>query len=137
MLFEEHQELLSLFEKFKELRTKEEQRNSMELAEHATQVMRTLDEGIKGLDNVEFFLEFVRQVGGTHHRIPGFHKDYFWRIETPFLDSVKTTLGDRYSDNMDTIYKVTIKFIICTLVEGFEREEARAKERDAQEKKEA
>jgi len=36
------------------------------------------------------------------------------------LDAVKTTLGDRYTDNVDVIYQTTIKFIIATLEEGFE-----------------
>ncbi|XP_071440921.1 neuroglobin-like [Hetaerina americana] len=130
-LFEEHQELLSLFEKFKELKTKEQQTSSMELAEHATQVMSTLDEGIKGLDNLDFFFEYLAQVGATHYRIPGFHKEYFWRIEKPFLEAVKVTLGDRYTDNVDAIYQTTIKFIIRTLIEGYEKEEKRVKEEGA------
>ncbi|XP_046384168.1 neuroglobin-like [Ischnura elegans] len=126
-LFEEHQELLDLFDKFKELRTREQQASSMELAEHATQVMSTLDEGIKGLDNLDFFLDYVSQVGATHHRIPGFRHEYFWRIEKPFLEAVRATLGDRYTDNVDVIYQTTIKFIIQTLVDGYQREEARVK----------
>jgi hemoglobin-like flavoprotein len=77
-LFEQHQELLNLFEKFRELRTREEQANSMELAEHANTVMATLDEGIKGLDNLDSFFDFLTQVGASHHRIPGFKPEYFW-----------------------------------------------------------
>lgn len=42
------------------------------------------------------------------------------RIEKPFLDAVEQTLGDRYTENVDGIYKVTIKFIIETLIGGFE-----------------
>jgi neuroglobin len=36
------------------------------------------------------------------------------------LEAVRTTLGDRYTDNVDVIYQTTIKFIIATLAEGFE-----------------
>lgn len=43
----------------------------------------------------------------------------FQRIEDPFLDAVRTTLGDRYTENVENIYKVTIKFIIETLIKGF------------------
>lgn len=67
-----------MFDKFKELRTKEEQANSMELAEHANRVMSTLDEGIKGLDNLDVFFEYLHQVGASHRRIPGFKVEYFW-----------------------------------------------------------
>ncbi|XP_014253735.1 neuroglobin-like [Cimex lectularius] len=118
-LFEEHQELLDLFAKLKELRTKEEQEKSLELAEHATKVMATLDEGIKELDDLDTFFTFLTQIGQTHKKIPGFKPDYFWKIEKPFLEAVKMTLGDRYSENVESIYKVTIKLIIDTLVKGY------------------
>lgn len=77
-LFEEHADLLNMFEKFKELKTKEEQANSLELAEHASTVMNTLDEGIKGLDDLDTFFEYLHQVGASHRRIPGFKVEYFW-----------------------------------------------------------
>lgn len=77
-LFEEHAELLAMFAKFHELKTKEEQANSEELAEHATKVMETLDEGIRGLDDMDTFMEFLTQVGSSHTRIPGFKAEYFW-----------------------------------------------------------
>ncbi|XP_060532078.1 neuroglobin-like [Cylas formicarius] len=118
-LFEDHAELINLFEKFKQLRTKEEQANSLELAEHATTVMNTLDEGIKGLDNLDAFFEYLHQVGASHRRIPEFKVEYFWKIEKPFLEAVETTLGDRYTENVENIYKITIKFIIETLIKGY------------------
>ncbi|KAF6205404.1 hypothetical protein GE061_019576 [Apolygus lucorum] len=118
-LFEEHEELLGLFEKLKELRTKEEQANSLELAEHANKVMQTLDEGIKELDDLDTFFTYLTQIGQSHKKIPGFKPEYFWRIEKPFLDAVKTTLGDRYTENVETIYKITIKLMLETLVNGY------------------
>lgn len=42
------------------------------------------------------------------------------KIEKPFLAAVSSTLGDRYTDNVEGIYKITIKFIIETLIEGYE-----------------
>lgn len=77
-LFEEHQELLQLFTKFGELKTRDAQANSMELAEHANKVMTTLDEGIKELDDLDNFFQFLTQVGATHKNIPGFDPNYFW-----------------------------------------------------------
>ena len=35
------------------------------------------------------------------------------------------TLGDRYTDNMDQIYRITIKLIIETVIAGYEMEEER------------
>ncbi|CAH1187664.1 unnamed protein product [Phyllotreta striolata] len=119
-LFEEHGELLNLFQKFQKLKTKEEQESSLELQEHATTVMNTLDEGIKGMDNLDAFFEYLHQVGATHRRIPGFKVEYFWKIEKPFLEAVEQTLGDRYTENVENIYKITIKFIIETLIKGYD-----------------
>lgn len=42
------------------------------------------------------------------------------KIEGPFLKAVEQTLGDRYTPNVENIYKVTIKLIIQTLVDGYE-----------------
>lgn len=50
----------------------------MELAEHATKVMNTLDEGIKQLDNVDTFFQFLTQIGASHKKVPGFKSEYFW-----------------------------------------------------------
>ncbi|XP_066583228.1 neuroglobin-like [Prorops nasuta] len=120
-LFEENAELLNMFTKFRDLKTKEQQSTSMELAEHAKKVMTTLDEGIKGLDNMDDFLTYIHQVGASHTKIPGFNRQYFWKIEKPFLEAVKVTLEDRYSENVEAIYKLTIKFIIETLIDGFDK----------------
>lgn len=77
-LFEENAELLNLFTKFRDLKTKEQQSSSMELAEHARTVMMTLDEGIKSLDDMDTFLAYLHQAGASHTKIPGFDRQYFW-----------------------------------------------------------
>ena len=46
------------------------------------------------------------------------------KIRAPFLESVKMTLGDAYTENMDNIYQLTIDLILKTLVEGFEKAES-------------
>ncbi|XP_069190457.1 neuroglobin [Procambarus clarkii] len=122
-LFETNAELIGLFTKFNKLRTRDEQAESLELAEHATVVMNSIDEGIKAMDNVDFFFDLLYQIGASHHKIPGFKKEYFWKIEHPFLEAVRLTLGDRYTDNMDNIYRITIKFLLETVVKGYEMAE--------------
>ncbi|KAH8028275.1 hypothetical protein HPB51_014931 [Rhipicephalus microplus] len=125
-LFQEKGDLLDLFEKFQALRTKESQRESMELAQHASVVMTTLDEGINALDNLDYFMDYLHNTGRLHFKIKGFKKEYFWHIENPFLAAVSETLGDRYTENIENIYKITIRFILETLVEGFEMAEKEA-----------
>ncbi|KAF9803705.1 hypothetical protein SFRURICE_012004, partial [Spodoptera frugiperda] len=106
--------------KFGELKTAEAQMSSEELAEHATKVMHTLDEGIKGLGDIDAFFAYIRHVGATHHQVPGFKAENFWKIEQPFLQAAKTTLADRYTPNIEEIYKKTIRFILENLVKGYE-----------------
>ncbi|KAI8432430.1 hypothetical protein MSG28_004824 [Choristoneura fumiferana] len=119
-LFEENKELLALFTKFSELHTAEHQLSSTELAEHASKVMHTLDEGVKALRDVDGFMTYVRHVGATHHQVDGFQASNFWKIEQPFLEAAKTTLGERYTPNIENIYKLTIRFILENLVKGYE-----------------
>lgn len=69
---------MNLFEKFRDVKTREEQAINMELAEHATRVMTTLDDGIKGLDDLDSFFEYLHQVGASHRKVPGFKVEYFW-----------------------------------------------------------
>lgn len=69
---------MGLFKQFREVKTREQQATSEELAEHATKVMETLDEGIRGLDDLDAFFEYLHQVGASHTRIPGFKAEYFW-----------------------------------------------------------
>ncbi|KAI5638196.1 globin domain-containing protein [Phthorimaea operculella] len=118
-LFEENEDLHHLFEKFRE-KTHHELTTSAELAEHATKVMHTLDEGIKSLGNIDSFLAYIHHVGATHHQVPGFKAENFWKIEQPFLEAAKTTLGDRYTENIENIYKLAIRFILENLVKGYE-----------------
>lgn len=119
-LFQENEDILELFEKFKHLKSREEQEMSEELKEHATTVMTTLDESIMSLDNVDYCIDYLKNVGRTHTKIKGFKSEYFWKMEAPFLAAVKETLEDRYTENMETIYKITIHFILQTVIEGFE-----------------
>lgn len=92
-LFEDHGELLLLFNKFRELKTKEQQASSEELAEHANKVMETLDEGIRSLDELDNFFDYLHQVGASHTRIPDFKSEYFWvSIALAFPRKIHTTI---------------------------------------------
>ena len=50
----------------------------MELAQHATMVMSTIDEAINSLDNIDYFIEYLHSIGKLHHKVPDFKKEYFW-----------------------------------------------------------
>ena len=44
----------------------------------------------------------------------------FQNMEQPFLEAIRIILGDRYSDQMDVIYQLSIKFILNNLQKGFQ-----------------
>ncbi|KAK3592241.1 hypothetical protein CHS0354_003756 [Potamilus streckersoni] len=94
-------------------------RSNKNLENHVAQVMFTLDEAISSLDDTDGVIDLLQTVGRSHRRLKGFDPQIFWKIEDPFLLAVKDTLGDRYTANMEHIYKKTIKFILQTLIEGF------------------
>lgn len=121
-LFEENGELITLFAKFQELKTKDSQMKSMELAEHATKVMTNLDEMINSLDDMDYFFAHLHNIGKLHRKLPGFKKEYFFKMEGPFLEAVKEVLQDRYTENMENIYNIIIKLILQTLADGFEKD---------------
>ncbi|PRD28472.1 UNVERIFIED_CONTAM: hypothetical protein NCL1_32282 [Trichonephila clavipes] len=82
--------------------------------------MNSLDEAINSLENVDQCIDYLHSVGKRHRKINGFKSEYFWKMEDPFLAAVKETLEDRYTENMESIYKTTIHFIIQTVIDGFE-----------------
>lgn len=43
----------------------------------------------------------------------------FQEFQKPFLEAVKITLADRYTDNMDGIYKITIRYLLDTLIKSY------------------
>ncbi|XP_060071855.1 globin-5-like [Ylistrum balloti] len=123
-MFRSNTDIKRLFAKFGHLKTEEEMRMDDILEKHATTVMATVDEAMNNIDNVDFVLTLLKHRGNYHKKIPGFTSELFWAIEIPFLEAVKITLGDRYSENMDTIYKITIKFVLQTMVDGYDTSNA-------------
>ncbi|CAG0879564.1 unnamed protein product [Darwinula stevensoni] len=120
VLFVDHCDLLNQFEKFQGLETQDEEAERMELADHARIVMTTLDTSIRSLDNLDEFFQYVYTVGEAHTRIPEFQKENFMKIKGPFLYAVRETLQERYTPNIEAVYRITLDFIIGTLVEGYE-----------------
>ncbi|KAL8585150.1 hypothetical protein ACOMHN_013165 [Nucella lapillus] len=119
-LFKSNGELKNMFHAFKDLNSDDEMRSNEALENHATLVMTTLDDAITHIDNFDYVAEVLRKTGASHVRFEGFKSENFWNIREPFLEAVKITLGDRYTDNMEAIYKVAITFILTTMTQGME-----------------
>ncbi|CAG0885046.1 unnamed protein product [Darwinula stevensoni] len=108
------------FEKFQGLEAQDEPTERMKLSDHARNAIATLDNGIKSLEDLDLFFQYLHAVGETHIRVPEFEKENFRKIKGPFLCAVRETLQERYTPNIEAIYRVTIDFLIETLVDGYE-----------------
>lgn len=76
-LFEENQDLFYLFDRFQHLKGKE-LHESMELREHASTVMATLDQSINSLSDYDNFVTYLHSIGKLHRKVPGFKRAHFW-----------------------------------------------------------
>ncbi|XP_041353238.1 globin-5-like [Gigantopelta aegis] len=117
-LFRSNNGLQHLFKEFRDIDSNDDLRTNELLAKHSNLVMALLDETICNIDNVDYVLEIISRAGKSHARFEGFTPDLFVWMEKPFLEAVKLTLGDRYTDNMDVIYKLTIKFVLSHMVKA-------------------
>ena len=96
------------------------------------------------MEDPDILTEILLQTGAFHKKIPGFKPEMFWvrlrlahwhrqtdrhilqyvcfqYAEEPFLETLKVTLDERYTAQMDVIYHVIAKYIIQTLVDGYNR----------------
>lgn len=133
-LFKTQKEFLKMFSFGKDGADIDELANNPEVERHATIVIGNIDKAIHQLHNLDEFFALLKTFSENHSRIKGFQPDFFWKIEKPFLNAVKETLGDRYTENIQQIYETTIKFILTTLVEGCQKaktEETKSQWNDA------
>lgn len=91
----------------------------MELREHAATVMSTLDQSINSLSDYDNFVSYLHSIGRLHRKVPDFKREYFWKIEQPFLKAVKQTLDERCNETIEQIYMIAIKLIIETIADGY------------------
>ncbi|CAG5115168.1 unnamed protein product [Candidula unifasciata] len=106
------------FRDIRHLDTEEQLRTSEELEKHGGAMMASLDEIVNNIENVDEALEKMSQVAQQHRQIQGFTAEQFLLMEQPFLDAIRIILEDRFTDNMDTIYRILIKFILDHLVKA-------------------
>ncbi|CAH1790827.1 unnamed protein product [Owenia fusiformis] len=118
-LFQNNFNLKNLFSEFRGLETAEAMRQSQALENHAMMVMCTLDDAICSLDDVDYVQEQLRNVGKSHRRFHGYVADNFLKIEEPFLESIKETIGAKFTPELEDSYRKTINFVLGNLAHGF------------------
>ncbi|KAH3854806.1 uncharacterized protein LOC127870814 [Dreissena polymorpha] len=105
----------ALFDKFRTITSEDDLRMNETLENHGSKVLEVIDDIIANFENYDDVIHTLTVTGKMHKNFRGFTPSMFWRIEDPFIRAVMLTLGDRYSDNMDVIYRILIKFILGNL----------------------
>uniref|UniRef100_A0A1I7YAK6 GLOBIN domain-containing protein n=1 Tax=Steinernema glaseri TaxID=37863 RepID=A0A1I7YAK6_9BILA len=105
--------------------SKEEQMQDERITKHAETVMKMLDVVISNVKDADYMFQLLQKSGTDHAHRSHFRPEFFWKIEGPFLYAVKEILQDRYTENMDQIYRVIIKIVLSTLEESCRAELAR------------
>ncbi|ELT93223.1 hypothetical protein CAPTEDRAFT_147415 [Capitella teleta] len=116
-MFEERSDVKSMFEQFRTVE-KQDLGTSQSLENHALLVMNALDEAIANMDDPEYLIEMLLTTGKSHRRFDDFVPDSFWAIEEPFIQATRESLGDRFTNHMDGIYRKTIRFVLEVLIFG-------------------
>ena len=58
-------------------------------------------------------------MGGLNKYCLNFKVNLFQYAEEPLMESVRVTLDERFTPQMDVIYNVITKYIIQTLIDGY------------------
>ncbi|GAB1599640.1 neuroglobin-like [Argonauta hians] len=116
-LFQTEEEIGYLFANFQNTHS-DTLRQDEALESHALLVMATLDGAICTIDDYDAVCESLHNTGAKHYKLNNYKPKFFRLMEKPFLSAIQTTLGDRYSEAMEIIYKKTIDFIITHLQTG-------------------
>lgn len=106
-----------LFSKFNKM-TADQLRVSEDLEQHAGKVMAVFDECVQNIEDVDETARILGRATGPHKHLIGFHSGMYLDFLQPFLEAMKITLGDRYTDNMDRIYKITIRYFLDTIIKS-------------------
>ncbi|XP_003379198.1 putative globin [Trichinella spiralis] len=111
-------DLLELFPTVKqEIQSNPESFDTEILEYHAQRVMSVLDQAIHLIGDADSFFNLLHLYADYHAKKQLFSPDFFWEIEPALVDSIKETLGDRYTENMANIYPKVFKLILSTLVQ--------------------
>ncbi|XP_041353236.1 uncharacterized protein LOC121371422 isoform X2 [Gigantopelta aegis] len=89
---------------------------------HAFLVMKVVDVCISNIDDLDYTSKLLAEILRIH-KANGLSYKLFWKIKQPFLQAVKHTLDERYSDNMETVYITVIDYILLHLSEGISESE--------------
>uniref|UniRef100_A0AC35TW39 GLOBIN domain-containing protein n=1 Tax=Rhabditophanes sp. KR3021 TaxID=114890 RepID=A0AC35TW39_9BILA len=125
-LLSEHEELWQYFhfDSSKES-NKWDMLNDEKIQNHGEAVMKLLDTVICKVNEPDEMIRLLTDQGKQHAIKKNFKPELFKVVEDPLFYSIKLILDERYTDNMDNIYRVIMTLVLDTLVESCRAEQER------------
>ncbi|CEF62068.1 Globin family and Globin-like domain and Globin, structural domain-containing protein [Strongyloides ratti] len=122
-LLSEHQELGEYF-KFGNVKEKDkyEMMADEKIQNHGEAVMRILDSVITSVNDPQEMFRILEEQGKEHATKKNFKPELFREVEDALFYSIKLILDERYTDNMDNIYRIVMKTILKTLEDSCREE---------------
>jgi len=119
-LLSTHPELLHLYPKYSHLATEADRNNNEQYQEELEKMMEEIDLIMADVqDQPERLDPSFRKLGESAAKVEGFSPQTFQYLTSPVLESVSTTLDERYTPQMETIYSILISSVIESLTAGF------------------
>ncbi|BFZ11910.1 hypothetical protein BsWGS_14949 [Bradybaena similaris] len=91
-------------------------RVSEEVEALGCKIMEVLDDVAIHLDQYERVMTILNEVAASHSKWIGKEPEMFMMIKQPFLTSVRLSFGDRFTENIQTVYTAFIDFIVVELI---------------------
>uniref|UniRef100_A0A0K0EIZ9 GLOBIN domain-containing protein n=1 Tax=Strongyloides stercoralis TaxID=6248 RepID=A0A0K0EIZ9_STRER len=115
-LLSEHQELGDYFI-FGNVKAKDkyEMLADERIQNHGEAVMRILDSVITSVNDPQEMFRILEEQGKQHAIKKNFKPELFREVEDALFYSIKLILDERYTDNMDSIYRIIMKTVLKTL----------------------
>uniref|UniRef100_A0A0N5C039 GLOBIN domain-containing protein n=1 Tax=Strongyloides papillosus TaxID=174720 RepID=A0A0N5C039_STREA len=122
-LLSEHQELSEYF-MFGNMvgKDKYEMMSDERIQNHGEAVMKILDSVITSVNDPQEMFKILEEQGKQHALKKNFKPELFREVEDALFYSIKLILDERYTDNMDGIYRVVMKTVLQTLEDSCRKE---------------
>uniref|UniRef100_A0A0K0FFT4 GLOBIN domain-containing protein n=1 Tax=Strongyloides venezuelensis TaxID=75913 RepID=A0A0K0FFT4_STRVS len=122
-LLSEHQELSEYF-MFGNVAGKDkyEMLSDERIQNHGEAVMKILDSVITSVNDPQEMFRILEEQGKQHALKKNFKPELFREVEDALFYAIKLILDERYTDNMDSIYRVIMRTVLQALEDSCRKE---------------
>ncbi|XP_033634447.1 globin CTT-VIII-like [Asterias rubens] len=100
-------------------KTEDQLREDESFAAHANALMSVFDESVENLGDVDEAIKLLTKTGKRHAKL-GLEADIIMKFHQPLLKAIEELLDTRYSEKIEEIYKLWLKFVFEHITKGME-----------------